>query len=145
MATAAASANTGRSSPDYTDVDIRHPSKGALRHTKEPRIALKQKTEGYQRRPGRRGKKKPRREPSKGPRQIDGPRGREKESKQMGETNNIFKGTIYVKGENELHAFQTAALVCGYCVSIFPLGGDEYRLEIFTPESVNGARYEVHR
>ena len=63
----------------------------------------------------------------------------------MGETNNIFKGTIYVKGENELHAFQTAALVCGYCVSIFPLGRDGYRMEIFTPESVKGAGHEGYR
>lgn len=63
----------------------------------------------------------------------------------MEKYNSPFKGTLFVKGENELHAFQTAALVCGYCISIFPLGNDEYRLEIFTPESVNGARYEVHR
>jgi len=43
-----------------------------------------------------------------------------------------FKGHIFVKGENELCAFQTAALLCGYCISIFPLGNDEYRIEIFT-------------
>ena len=48
--------------------------------------------------------------------------------------NNIFKGTIYVSGEKELQAFQTAALLCGYCISIFPLGKEEYRMEIFTPE-----------
>lgn len=111
VATAVLSASTRRNSPEYTDVDIRHPSKGALRHTKEPRIASRQKTEGYQRRLGRRGKKKPRREPSKEPRQIDGLRGREKESKQMEQYNSPFKGTLFVKGENELHAFQTAALV----------------------------------
>lgn len=44
-----------------------------------------------------------------------------------------FKGTIFVKGENELYAFQTAALMCKYCISIFPLGNDEYRIEIFVP------------
>lgn len=129
MATAALSVSIRRNSPGSTDADIRHPIRDAPRHTKEPKNAWKRKTEGYQRRPGRRGKKKPRREPSKGPRQIDGPRGREKESKQM--DNNLFRGTIYVRNDNELHAFQTAALICGYSISIFPRDNGEYRIEIF--------------
>lgn len=43
----------------------------------------------------------------------------------------LFRGTIYVRNDNELHAFQTAALICGYCVSIFPIENGEYRIEVF--------------
>lgn len=45
--------------------------------------------------------------------------------------NSLFRGTIYVRNDNELHAFQTAALICGYSISIFPRDNGEYRIEIF--------------
>lgn len=47
----------------------------------------------------------------------------------------LFRGTIYVRNDNELHAFQTAALISGYCVSIFPIENGEYRIELFLQKS----------
>ena len=45
-----------------------------------------------------------------------------------------FRGHIYVEGENQLQAFQTAALISGYAITIFPKGNDCYKIEFLKYE-----------
>lgn len=129
MATVVANANTRRNSPGSTDADTRHPSRDAPRPTKKPEHALTRRTDEYQLQSERYGRRRPGREPSRKPRRTDAQNGREKESKPM--DNSLFRWTIYVRNDNELHAFQTAALICGYSISIFPVDNGGYRIEIF--------------
>ena len=129
MATAALSVSIRRNSPGSTDADIRRQIRDAPRPTKKPGHALTRRTDEYQLQSERYGRRRPKREPSRKPRRTAAQNGREKESRPM--DNNLFRGTIYVRNNNELHAFQTAALICGYSISIFPIDNGGYRIEIF--------------
>jgi len=43
-----------------------------------------------------------------------------------------FKGSMIVKSEKEARWYMAVSLASGYAVSIFPLEGHTYRIEIFT-------------
>lgn len=51
--------------------------------------------------------------------------------------NDRFRGSMYVKDDNQLIAFQTAALTTGCSLSITPLGDGEYRLEFFIDDEIS--------